>query len=471
MDGAAQSVAPFTPSEGGRPLPDRLRQSFESRLGSDLGGTRLHIDDPRPARLRAAAYTIGRDIVLGPGQYRPETKSGRRLLAHELTHVAQQKSASGPATLGPAADGFEREAERAATSLADPRPLAATPVPITPRAQPALQRRLLMDGAAPDVDGLLNIIRPPSGLLLRRNLPSAEIDFTGATPGPPTSNSLSRLLQRVIGSRNQDAEIHVGQGQARVFVGLFPDPGDLTGSKVQRVDLDDVRALEAGAPGNGVAAVAHEIEENFQAHGAAVVPGVDRFDAAHDRAIETESDVSEELVGPGRRVARQRITDTTVVPNRETQSIDYQRYYLVIDSTDDPATRNRIVTRSRRADHVEVSRRTIDRFVFGSPFVPASSTAALRAAVADVQANTLSTITIEGHADARGSDEANAGIARRRAEQARDAMIRAGVDGGRENERFHVVGRGAEDPAVADETEDGRAQNRRVVIIVSTPGR
>src|SRR6185295_16764921 len=167
-----------TPTDGGRPLPDRLRQSFESRLGRDLGGTRLHLDDPRPAKLRAAAYTIGRDIVLGPGQYRPETKSGRRLLAHELTHVAQQESASGRATLGPAADGFEREAERAATSLADP--AAAAPVQVTPRAQPALQRRLLMDGDPADIDGLLGIIRPPSGLLLRRNPPSAEIDFAGA---------------------------------------------------------------------------------------------------------------------------------------------------------------------------------------------------------------------------------------------------------------------------------------------------
>jgi len=89
MDGAAESVAPFTPTDGGRPLPDRLRQSFESRLGRDLGGTRLHLDDPRPAKLRAAAYTIGRDVVLGPGQYRPETRFGRRLLAYELTHVAQ----------------------------------------------------------------------------------------------------------------------------------------------------------------------------------------------------------------------------------------------------------------------------------------------------------------------------------------------------------------------------------------------
>jgi hypothetical protein len=43
--------------------------------------------------VNALAYTVGRDVVFGAGQYMPETGEGRRLLAHELTHVVQQKDA------------------------------------------------------------------------------------------------------------------------------------------------------------------------------------------------------------------------------------------------------------------------------------------------------------------------------------------------------------------------------------------
>ena len=172
----------------------------------------------------------------------------------------------------------------------------------------------------------------------------------------------------------------------------------------------------------------------------------------------------------GRRVARRRLKDKTVVPNLETQAIDYQNYYLVLDTTDDPTTRDRVITRSRRADHVEVSNRTIDRYAFGSPFVPAAGNAALAASVAAVLTNPLSTITIEGHADSVGSDEVNITVSKQRAEQARDAMIRAGVEAGRDEERFNIVARGEADPVADNDTADGRAQNRRVVIIVSTPG-
>jgi len=84
-----------------------------------------------------------------------------------------------------------------------------------------------MDGDAADVDGLLDIIGPPSGLLLTRQPPSAEIDFSGAAPGAPPSGALSRLLQRVINDQNHNAELHIGRGQARIRVGLFPDR-DLT---------------------------------------------------------------------------------------------------------------------------------------------------------------------------------------------------------------------------------------------------
>ncbi len=78
---------------GGRPLPETTRSWFEPRFGRDFHDVRIHNDPEAAATAReinALAYTLGSDIVFGPGQFDPETESGRRLLAHELTHVVQQ---------------------------------------------------------------------------------------------------------------------------------------------------------------------------------------------------------------------------------------------------------------------------------------------------------------------------------------------------------------------------------------------
>lgn len=86
-------------SGGGRPLPASARLFFESRFGHDFGGVRLHTDASAAASARsldARAYTVGREITFGAGQYQPETSAGRRLLAHELTHVVQQEAGAGP---------------------------------------------------------------------------------------------------------------------------------------------------------------------------------------------------------------------------------------------------------------------------------------------------------------------------------------------------------------------------------------
>lgn len=454
------------------PLPGRLRDFFAPRLGRDLRDVRMHLEDQTATELGAAAFSVGSNIVFGPGQYQPETASGRRLLAHELAHVVQQESASPAGTLAiaPADDSFEREAEQVAASIAGREATGPAPVGVTPHGGHILQRRLLASGAPADIDGLLDILSPPSGLLLTRSPLSPEIDVFGATPGAPASPSLATLLVRVINDAVQNAEIHVGQAQPGVLGGAFPNPPDLTAGIVQRIDLDDIRALEAGAPGNGVAAVAHEIEENFQAHGVPVVPGTQRFEPAHRRGIETESDVAEELVGPGRRVARATVINDAVVPNLVTRAADFENYYLVINATVVPGTGNFVVSSATQAPRVIVASHTIDRFAFGSPFVPFAGRAAIAAASADVRANPLSTITIEGHADSIGSDEVNVTVSTRRAEQAREAMIAAGVDAGDFKERFNIVGRGEADPVGDNDTVDGRALNRRVVITVSRPG-
>lgn len=77
----------------GHPLDPATRAFFEPRFGHEFGRVRIHTgaDDHVVARsVNARAYTIGQDIVFGDGYYAPETTDGRRLIAHELTHVIQQ---------------------------------------------------------------------------------------------------------------------------------------------------------------------------------------------------------------------------------------------------------------------------------------------------------------------------------------------------------------------------------------------
>ena len=80
-------------SSPGRSLDAPTRAFFEPRFGHDFGAVRIYDDGQAAASARsmgALAYTVGRDIVFGRGEYAAGTDSGRRLLAHELAHVMQQ---------------------------------------------------------------------------------------------------------------------------------------------------------------------------------------------------------------------------------------------------------------------------------------------------------------------------------------------------------------------------------------------
>ncbi len=77
---------------GGMPLPGAARSTFEPHFGQQLGAVRIHTDERAAglaAGLGARAFTVGNDIAFASGQFAPETREGRHLLAHELTHVAQ----------------------------------------------------------------------------------------------------------------------------------------------------------------------------------------------------------------------------------------------------------------------------------------------------------------------------------------------------------------------------------------------
>ena len=103
-------------SSPGHPLEPGERAKMEDRFGRDFDAVRIHTgpDAARSAEaLNAHAFTVGHDIVFANGAYRPHEQEGRRLLAHELTHVVQQGgAASGPGLeLAPSDGAGEREAD------------------------------------------------------------------------------------------------------------------------------------------------------------------------------------------------------------------------------------------------------------------------------------------------------------------------------------------------------------------------
>ncbi|KUN01532.1 hypothetical protein AQI95_30620 [Streptomyces yokosukanensis] len=127
----------------GRPLADATRVDMETRLGADFSDVRIHTDSAAKAsaaEIGARAYTSGNHVVIGDGG------SDRHTLAHELTHVIQQRQ--GPVTgsdngaglkVSDPSDRFEREAEANATrvmSMAGPQRTAMSPGPATGREAP-----------------------------------------------------------------------------------------------------------------------------------------------------------------------------------------------------------------------------------------------------------------------------------------------------------------------------------------------
>jgi hypothetical protein len=109
---------------GGRALPDEVRAEMEAHHGADFSGVRVHVDDGAAEAMGAEAYTVGRDVVFKGSQWSPDTDEGKRLVAHELTHVVQQSRGpvagtdiGGGVSVSDPSDSFEQEAEASAASF------------------------------------------------------------------------------------------------------------------------------------------------------------------------------------------------------------------------------------------------------------------------------------------------------------------------------------------------------------------
>jgi hypothetical protein len=136
------SVVNVLASSGER-LDAATQHSMGSRLRQDFSRVRVHTDAAAASSARAVgamAYTVGQDVVFDHGRYAPGTAEGRKLLAHELAHVAQQAAhpESGPLRIGQPGSAHEQEADRVADGLDGP----LTPAPAVIARQNALEAPL-----------------------------------------------------------------------------------------------------------------------------------------------------------------------------------------------------------------------------------------------------------------------------------------------------------------------------------------
>ncbi|WP_147915541.1 DUF4157 domain-containing protein [Ruania zhangjianzhongii] len=124
-------------SSTGSPLAEPVRTEMEARMGQDFSDVRVHTGgaaSESAKSVQAHAYTVGEDIVFGSSGYSPDSEHGRTVLAHELTHVVQQRSGpvagtevGGGIKVSDPSDRFEQEAERNAhTVMSQPAPHGTT---------------------------------------------------------------------------------------------------------------------------------------------------------------------------------------------------------------------------------------------------------------------------------------------------------------------------------------------------------
>jgi hypothetical protein len=160
----------------GAPLDHDVREDMEARLGHDFSDVRVHTDgvaDASAKAVNAHAYTVGPHIAFQRSAYDPGSQQGRTTLAHELTHVVQQRTgpvdgtpAAGGVSVSDPSDRFEREAAAAAERAVS----APAPVQTSAASAPQVQREAA--GEEPEEE-------PVQGSFVQRQEEEQEEEPTG----------------------------------------------------------------------------------------------------------------------------------------------------------------------------------------------------------------------------------------------------------------------------------------------------
>ena len=135
-----------TEPSSGRPLDPGVRTFLEPRFGFDFSRVRIFSDEKAAQSAQsigALAYTTGTNIVFGGGRYQPGTSEGRRLLAHELTHVVQQGT-------GRTTPSIQRDTPQGQQTIPPGATNQGGPLSITKRYDPDVVSRLEVKQALTD---------------------------------------------------------------------------------------------------------------------------------------------------------------------------------------------------------------------------------------------------------------------------------------------------------------------------------
>ena len=251
-------------ARSGRALPSGLKHELAGKLGASLDDVRVHDDAEAAGEVRArgaVAFARGSDVYFADGRYRPETREGKHLLAHELAHVVQAKGAGGAAVSGvsdagdptvvsvagaSSARATEREAESVAQAITDGRAV--------PRVQAALRAEAHADEAAAQPAGPFHLTLATQSftadLQSAQDLPNGQkrVTVSQTKIGPIVIDALDVVLD---GAKVKEGTLHAHVDDGR-FKGVqstlhVDEHGRITGSLDVGVDVPGILVKHVSA--------------------------------------------------------------------------------------------------------------------------------------------------------------------------------------------------------------------------------
>lgn len=223
----------------GRPLPDATRDTFERRFGTDFSDVRVHTGTLAQASTRAVgarAYAVASHLVFDVGAYAPDSLAGRNLLAHELTHVVQQRGGSAPGAGGLRIDDSgEAVAQRVAAVGPSPSVLGGQ--------RRSVQREPPPATASHPVTG------PPSVVVFGQFTRPYKLPDGSTVRSPVSEKVLPGEARQATGLRPIDITQLPGRGGATRLLGRAPNPDEASASPYKS-GIGMQEALEGGGPMN-----------------------------------------------------------------------------------------------------------------------------------------------------------------------------------------------------------------------------